>query len=61
MEHNIEDLMSSAIAQRPMDFENAFKTIMIDRITDAIDERKIELAKTIFNNSKDSIDTKETD
>jgi hypothetical protein len=61
MEHNIEDLMSSAVAQRPMDFENAFKTIMIDRITDAIDERKIELAKTIFNNSKDSIDTKETD
>jgi hypothetical protein len=61
MEHNIEDLMSSAIAQRPMDFENAFKTIMIDRITNAIDDRKVEMAKTIFNNSKDSTDTKETD
>lgn len=61
MEHNIEDLMSSAIAQRPMDFENSFKTIITDRITNAIGERKVEMAKTIFNNSEESIDTKETD
>ena len=64
MEYEIEDLMSAAIAQRPMDFDNAFKSIMINKITDAIDDKKIELAQTIFNEPEESgeeIITKEID
>lgn len=53
MEYEIEDLMSSAIAQKPLDFGNAFKSIMLDRITDAIETRKIDVAKTIFDESKE--------
>lgn len=53
MEYEIEDLMSSAIAQKPLDFGNAFKSIMLDRITDAIETRKIDVAKTIFDKSKE--------
>ena len=64
MEYEIEDLMSAAIAQRPMDFDNAFKSIMINKITDAIEDKKLELAQTIFNESEEieeKIITKETD
>jgi hypothetical protein len=53
MEYDIEDLMSAAIAQRPMDFESAFKSIINDRITDAIDDKKLELSKTVFNEPED--------
>jgi hypothetical protein len=52
MEYDIEDLMSNAIAQKPMDFENTFKSIITDRLADAINVKKLELAKTIFNTDK---------
>ena len=53
MEYEIEDLMSSAIAQKPLDFGNAFKSIMLDRITDAIETRKIDVAKNNLDKSKE--------
>jgi len=60
MEYEIEDLMSAAIAQKSMDFDDAFKSMMIDKITDAIKDKKIELAQGIFNNPEENI-TKEAD
>ena len=58
-EYNIEDLMASAIAQKPMDFENVLNSIMLDRITDAIETRKVDIAKTMFDESKEESETEE--
>lgn len=47
--HTIEDLVASAIGQRPIDFEQSFTALMREKTADAIEARKAELAKTLFN------------
>jgi hypothetical protein len=61
MEYDIEDLMSNAIAQKPMEFESAFKSIITDRIADAIDAKKAEIAKTLFNKTDKQNNTEESE
>jgi hypothetical protein len=53
MTHTIEDLIASAVGQRPMDFEQTFVSLMMDKAGDAVEARKTEVAKTMFNRSFD--------
>ena len=48
MPHTIEDLIASAVGQRPGDFEEVFNTIMLDRVGAAIDTRKQEVAQSLL-------------
>jgi len=57
----IEDLMAAAIGQKPMEFENAFNSIIIDRVTDAIGDKKLEMANKIFNKSSKSEEDEENE
>jgi hypothetical protein len=45
---SVSDLVISAIDQKPIDFENAFETLIVDRIRNAIENRKIEVAKQMY-------------
>lgn len=47
--YNISDLVISAIEKKPVEFEDAFNNIIVDRISDAVENRKMEIAQTMFN------------
>lgn len=47
-EVSVNDLISLAYDQKPIDFQNAFDHLIKDRLTDAIDNKKIEISKTMF-------------
>lgn len=48
-EYTTGDLVRFSLDQKPIEFEDAFKSIITDRIASAIDDKKLEMAKTIFN------------
>lgn len=43
------DLIRAATEEKPGDFEASFNSIMLDKIRDAVRERKIEVAKNMYN------------
>ena len=47
--YNVTDLITSALEQKPLEFENAFSDIVRDRIAGKIEDRKIEVSKNMFN------------
>jgi len=51
MTSTIEDLLASAVGQRPVDFESSLYSIMRDKAGAAIEARKLEIAKTMFANA----------
>lgn len=51
--HSIQDLVKFSYNQKPVDFEAAFNSLIADRITSAVDNKKIEVAHTMFNPAED--------
>lgn len=47
-EHDISDLIVSAIDQKPNDFEAAFNDLIIDRIRSAVEDKKIAIAQQMY-------------
>ena len=48
-EYTIKDMVSAAGNDSPSDFQNAFASIVLDRIADAVEAKKLEIAKNYFN------------
>jgi len=48
-EYTTSDMVGFALEKKPEDFKTAFADIMLDKIADAIDAKKQEVAKTYFN------------
>lgn len=46
--YDLSDLVVSAIEQKPLDFETAFDSLVVDRIRDAVEEKKIAIAKQMY-------------
>ena len=44
----VTDLLGFAHEQKPMDFENAFKSVMADKLVAAIDAKKLEIASSLY-------------
>tara|TARA_R110000868_G_scaffold8796_3_gene44975 strand:+ start:2393 stop:2617 length:225 start_codon:yes stop_codon:yes gene_type:complete len=44
------DMLQFSRNEKALDFENTFKDIMNDRITNAINNKKLEVAQNIFKN-----------
>ena len=44
----VTDLLGFAHEQKPMDFENAFKSVMADKLVAAIDAKKVEIASSLY-------------
>ena len=49
---DVSDLVYHAAQQQPVDFESTFKDIMLNRLADAIDAKKVEVAQIMFNNTE---------
>lgn len=49
MTHTIEDLVAAAVGQRPMDFEQSFNSLIAGKASAAIENHKLGLAQTMFN------------
>ena len=47
--YSIEDLITTAVSQKPADFASAFNDIIVDKLQSAIESRKEEIAQTMFN------------
>ena len=48
-DYTIDDMVTAARNDSPSDFQSAFASVVLDRIADAIDAKKIEIAKNYFN------------
>lgn len=44
----VSDLVFSALEQKPMDFETAFNDLVVDRIRDAVEQKKIDIAQQMY-------------
>jgi len=51
--YDIKDMISAAVLQKPIEFETAFSDIMIDRIRNAVEAKKIEVAQQLYNYQPD--------
>lgn len=54
--YTLDDLVDNTFESKPLDFEIAFNDIIKDRISDAIELRKQEIAKNIFNKQEEGTD-----
>jgi hypothetical protein len=55
-EISVQDLISLSYEQKPLDFQNAFDSLMTGKIAAAIDNRKMEIAQSMFNDQPPSED-----
>lgn len=46
--YDIQDLVIAAAEQKPSNFEAAFNDIIIDRIRDAVENKKVEVAQQLY-------------
>ena len=44
----IQDLVSLAYDQKPIEFQDTFNSLVADRIAKAIDDKKVEVAQNMF-------------
>ena len=47
--YDVDDLVVAAVERRPTDFANMFGDLMIDRLNDAVAQRKQEIAQSMFS------------
>ena len=47
--YGLNDLISAAVLQKPLEFETAFADIVTDRIRTAVENKKIEVAQQLYN------------
>lgn len=46
--YSLEDLITSSLEQKPIDFNDAFDSLIKDRIQIAVQNKKIEIAQRIY-------------
>ena len=49
----VQDLISLSYEQKPIEFQNAFNSLMSDRIASAINDKKIEVAQSMYNDHEE--------
>ena len=55
-EVSVQDLISLSYDQKPIEFQQAFDTLVSGKIATAIDARKMEIAQTMFGDQAASED-----
>ena len=61
MNDAVLDMLQFSRNEKALDFENAFKDIMNDRITDAINNKKLEVAQSIFKDPVEDTENEDED
>lgn len=46
--YQIQDLINAAAQQKPIDFEQAFDDLLVDRLQSAIQDKKIQIAQQMY-------------
>lgn len=59
--YGLEDLVVSAIEQKPTDFEAAFDDLITDRIRSAVEAKKIEVAQRMYNYEPPEVESENED
>ena len=59
IEARVADLIKFSSIQKPIDFEDAFKAILQDKVTSAIEGKKQQMAMNMFVNPSDDYETEE--
>lgn len=59
IEYRVADLLNFSSSQKPIEFKQAFDAVMLNKISDAIDQKKIEMAQSMFNPQVDIEDNEE--
>lgn len=57
--YTVTDLLTLAHDQKPIDFEDAFKGIMANKMMAAIDARKIEIASSLYSADEETDEAEE--
>ena len=52
--YEMGDLVIAAAQQKPLDFEAAFNDLIVDRISTAINDKKIAVAQQMYNYNQDN-------
>lgn len=52
----VQDLISFSYDQKPIEFQDAFNALVMDRLTQAVDQRKIQVAQAMFGDQPASED-----
>lgn len=47
--YTTDDLLDASVEKKPVEFNNIFSELILDRVRDAIENKKIEIAKTMYN------------
>ena len=55
-EFSVQDLISLSYDQKPIEFQQAFDSLIAGRIAAAVDNKKVEVAQTMFNDQPGSED-----
>lgn len=46
--YELDNLVTAAVLQKPMEFEAAFDDLIVDRIRNAVENKKIEIAQQMY-------------
>lgn len=57
IEYKVSDLINFSSSQQPLEFKDAFDSLITKRIEAAVNDRKIEIAKSLYNTP--SVDTEQ--
>ena len=49
IEYRVADLLNFSSSKKPVEFNQAFDAIMLNKISDAVDQKKVEMAQSMFN------------
>ena len=53
MEPNVSNLIKYAYDQKPIEFNNELSALFKNNLATAIDAKKVEIAKNLFNNKEE--------
>ena len=51
--YTLNDLITTGAEQKPLEFNQAFDQLMVDRLQSAIENKKIELAQSMFRTAEE--------
>ena len=57
--YTVTDLLNLAHDQKPIDFEDAFKSLMADKMMAAIDTKKVEIASSLYSAAEETDEAEE--
>lgn len=52
--YDIEDLISNSVNQKPLEFADAFNNLILDKLHNAIENKKMEVASQLYNYQRNS-------